>query len=99
MPALLMPTLTIKKFPDVLLARLKEKAIASRRSVTQEVLARLEASLQTKENEPGHVSYSESERQARAWEKIAGKWESNPSVHEEIKQLYKTRTRGRKVKM
>jgi hypothetical protein len=94
-----MSTLTIKKFPEILLAQLKEKAIASRRSVTQEVLARLEASLQQKEGDRDRVSYPESERQARAWEGMAAKWKSNLSVHEEIKQLYKARTRGRKVKM
>jgi plasmid stability protein len=94
-----MSTLTIKKFPEILLARLKEKAVASRRSVTQEVLARLEASLHERESERNQISHAEGERQARAWEGMAAKWKSNLSVHEEIKQLYKARTRGRKVKM
>ena len=93
-----MPTLTIKKFPDPLLSELKRKAGASRRSLTQEVLARLEASLL--ENQTGSspkISYGEAEHQADAWKAISGNWKSDLSVQEEIKQLYKARTRGRKV--
>ena len=94
-----MSTLTIKKFPDVLLARLREKATASRRSVTQEVLARLEASVHQAENDHSSSSYPDAERQADAWNAIGGKWRSKLTVQEEIKQLYKARTRGRKVKL
>lgn len=91
--------MTIKKFPEALLARLREKAAASRRSVTQEVLARLEASLHQKESEQNSTSYREAERQADSWNAIGGKWRSKLTVQEEIKQLYKARTPGRKVKL
>jgi plasmid stability protein len=95
-----MSTLTIKKIPDSLLSELKKKAGASRRSLTQEVLARLEASLQHHEAGPSSkASYSEAEHQAEAWTSIAGKWKSDLTVQEEIGQLYRARTRGRKVRL
>ena len=99
MHALVMPTMTIKKFPEPLLARLREKAAASRRSVTQEVLARLEASLHQNEGEHNSTSYREAERQADSWSAIGGKWRAKLTVQEEIRQLYKARTRGRTVKL
>lgn len=52
------------------------------------------------ENQTGpspKVSYSEAEDQADAWTAMSGKWKSDLTVQEEIKQLYKARTRGRKV--
>ena len=95
-----MATLTIKKFPETLLTRIKEKAVAARRSVTQEVLARLEASLEESvAPQNKHVSYSEADQQADAWAALSGKWKSDLSVQEEVRQLYKARTRGRNVKL
>jgi plasmid stability protein len=95
-----MSTLTIKKFPDPLLSELKKKAGASRRSLTQEVLARLEASILHHETgSSSKASYSEADYQAEAWSAIAGKWKSDLTVGEEIKLLYLARTRGRKVKL
>jgi hypothetical protein len=95
-----MSTLTIKKFPDPLLSELKKKAGASRRSLTQEVLARLEASVLDNDTPSSrNTSYSEAEHQTDAWKAISGKWKSDLTVEEEIKQLYQARTRGRKVKL
>jgi plasmid stability protein len=91
-------SLTIKKFPDELLDELKNRAAASRRSVTQEVLVRLDASLrEIPSTEAGNDSRHEAERQADAWSSLAGKWKSSISVKDEIAQIYKARTRGRKV--
>jgi plasmid stability protein len=95
-----MSTLTIKKFPEPLLSELKKKAGAARRSLTQEVLARLEASVLACETEPFPIaSYSEAEAQADAWKAVSGKWRSDLTVQEEIRQLYRARTPGRKVKL
>lgn len=95
-----MPTFTIKKFPDQLLLRLKEKALGSRRSLTQEVLSRLEDSLEAR----GHSAISgepklEAERQAAAWKALSGRWDSALTVREEIDSLFKARRRGRKVEL
>ncbi len=94
-----MATLTIKKFPDSLLARLKRTAAGARRSVTQEVLVRLEDSLKKKPAGDEAPFSADAERQAAAWEALAGRWESTASVQEEIDSLYKARTKGRKVNL
>lgn len=93
-----MPSVTIKKFPEPLLARLKKKAALARRSLTQEMLARLEASLHGSPISPP-LSYAEPEQQAEAWAALSGKWKSGLTVQEEITSLFKARTRGRKVEL
>ncbi len=93
-----MPSLTIKKFPDQLLLRLKEKALGSRRSLTQEVLSRLEDSLEARGlSATTERPKLEAERQVAAWKVLSGKWNSGLTVAEEIDSLYKARSRGRKV--
>jgi hypothetical protein len=95
-----MSTLTIKKFPEALLSELKKKAGVARRSLTQEVLVRLEASIMASETASSpKASYAEGEAQADAWKAMSGKWHSDLTVQEEIKQLYRMRTPGRKVKL
>lgn len=95
-----MPALTIKKFPEALLVELKQRANLSRRSLTQEVLRRLENSLLDADarRATSHPS-SEAAAQLKAWASIAGKWKSDFTVEEEVRQLYRARTRGRKVKL
>jgi len=94
-----MPAFTIKNFPNGLLKRLREEAGSARRSVTQEVLMRLEASLVQSAAAPrGASSYSSFDDQVKAWMALSGKWKSNLTVQEEIDRLYKARKRGRKVK-
>jgi hypothetical protein len=90
-----MPALTIKDFPNKLLTALKREAQRSRRSVTQEVLTRLEHSVAP----TNRAKYGSSERQAALWSKISGKWKSNLTVKEEVDRLYRARKRGRRVKL
>ena len=93
-----MASLTIKKFPDTLLRNLKEEAREARRSLTQEVLIRLEHSL-SKESRQQEFDRVEIERQATHWETLAGRWVSDLAVEEEIDQLYRARSAGRNVKL
>jgi hypothetical protein len=90
-----MSALTIKDFPNKLLNALKREARRSRRSVTQEVLRRLEESVAP----VNRGKYSSAERQAAIWSKISGKWKSNLTVKEEINRLYRARKRGRKIRL
>lgn len=100
MEAYNMPTLTIKKFPEPLLAELKHRASLSRRSLTQEVLRRLETSVLPEKAAPERAtSRSQAHRQSESWKAISGKWKSDLTVQEEVRQLYRTRTRGRKVEL
>ncbi len=93
-----MASLTIKKFPDSLLAKLKKEAREARRSLTQEVLIRLEHSL-SKESRRQEFDRVEIERQATQWETLSGRWVSDLAVEEEIDQLYAARSAGRNVKL
>ena len=92
-----MASFTIKKFPDDLLHKLKGEAAAARRSLTQEVLIRLEASLQGGDVENMHSS--EAMKQTEAWLTLPGRWESPLTVREEIEHLYRSRTEGRETKL
>jgi hypothetical protein len=90
-----MPALTIKNFPDKLLKTLRREAEGARRSVTQEVLRRLEDSVASK----GATNSRPLESQVKAWSRLSGKWKSNLTVKEEIDELYRARRRGRKVRL
>ena len=90
-----MSALTIKDFPDKLLAALRREAQRSRRSVTQEVLRRLEHSVAPASS----GKYGSAPEQAATWSKLSGKWKSNLTVKEEIDQLYRARRRGRKIQL
>jgi hypothetical protein len=90
-----MPALTIKNFPDKLLKALRREAEGARRSVTQEVLRRLEDSVASK----GATNSRPLESQVKAWSRLSGKWKSNLTVKEEIDELYRARRRGRKVRL
>lgn len=90
-----MPALTIKDFPGGLLKALKREANKSRRSVTQEVLTRLEDSVAP----ANRGKYGSAEKQIAIWSKLSGKWKSNLTVKEEVDQLYRARKRGRRIKL
>lgn len=47
-----MPSLTLKNMPEALLEALRNEAAANRRSLNQEVIVRLERSLETRTVEP-----------------------------------------------
>ena len=50
-----MPTITLKNVPKSLHGKLTKRAVAHKRSLTQEAIACLEETLQTSEPVPGHV--------------------------------------------
>lgn len=86
-----MPSLTIKDIPEELLERLRELAEHDRRSMTQEVIHLLDQVVTEREDR------SRADRQADAWEKLAGRWESDRSTDEAIEDIYESRTEGREV--
>ena len=87
--------MTIKSMPVSLLEKLKQRARGERRSLNQQVLYMLERALADTMTQ---VQVREqAERQAEAWRKLAGKWESDETVQEEIDAIYASRTVGREV--
>lgn len=88
-----MPAFTIKNFPNKLLTALRREAVRSRRSVTQEVLRRLENSVAPSPR----GKYRPAQDRLEIWSQIGGKWKSDLTVKEEIDRLYRARKRGRKI--
>ena len=94
-----MASVTIKDLPDDLLARLRERAAADKRSLNREVLHLLDTAL-SGAREADLVRH---ERQARdhvrLWSALAGRWQSNRDTASEIKNVYARRTKGRAVNL
>jgi len=88
-----MPAFTIKNFPNKLLIALRREAARSRRSVTQEVLRRLENSVALS----SRGKYRTAQDQVEIWSQIGGKWKSDLTIKEEVDRLYRARKRGRKI--
>ncbi|MEM1206296.1 MAG: hypothetical protein AAGN66_23895 [Acidobacteriota bacterium] len=88
-----MASLTLKNIPDDLLARLRAQAGEDRRSLNQQAIYLLERAL----GEPDPAA--EARRQVDLWGDLAGTWESDLSVREEIDSLYRSRSRGRDVEL
>ena len=90
--------ITLKNVPDSLLGQLRERAEADRRSLNQEILYLLEEAL--KEPTVGEAeerARAERLKQAEEWSRLAGLWQSDVPVKEEIEAIYAARTEGRKV--
>lgn len=94
-----MASLTLKNIPDSLLERLRARAAADRRSVTQEMIHLLEVSLDAASRTSGAEALAKARAQAEAWERLAGRWESDRSADEEIRGILSARTAGRDVEL
>jgi plasmid stability protein len=92
------PSLTIKNIPVPVLQRLRRRALAERRSLTQQALLLLEQGL-TAASAP-HASRADAVHdQVAAWRRLAGRWESDLSVEDEVREVYRSRTQGRDVEL
>jgi len=92
-----MPSLTLKNIPEPLLERLRERAGADRRSLTQEILFLLEEALARFPRERGMEAQARG--QADAWSKLSGGWRSDLDPEEEADRILAARTRGRDVEL
>lgn len=93
-----MAAITLKNVPENLLEQLRGRAELDRRSLNQEILYLLEEAL--KASTAGEVEERAREerlRQAKEWSRLAGLWQSDLPVEEEIARIYAARTEGRKV--
>ncbi len=91
-----MASMTLKNIPDSLLDRLRERAAADRRSVSQEMIHLLARSLETvPDADPDAPTAAHT--QAAAWARLAGRWQSDQSVEDEIREILAARTVGRNV--
>jgi hypothetical protein len=93
-----MTALTLKSLPDKLVESLRASAEAAHRSLNKEVIHRLERSFETPAMKANEEDFRVRE-QVAAWTKIAGSWQSDASIDEEIDALYAARTPGRDVEL
>ena len=82
-----MPALTLKNIPEELLQRLRDSAHRNRRSITSEVLARLDVALPPPPEEP-EVTLA----RLAAFRK---KWNIKPLTRAGMKQIQADKIRGR----
>ena len=90
-----MASFTIKNVPDDLLSRLRGRASEERRSLNQQILYLLESALIGTPDVGALKAHAE--RQAAAWGRLAGRWQSQQTVENEIASIYDQRTEGRAV--
>ncbi len=91
-----MASLTLKNLPDDLLRALRRAAQKDHRSLTREIIHRLESSLRGRGEHPTPRSRDAS-AQVAAWRKLAGKWKSDADRDTESDRLVGRRTSGREV--
>jgi hypothetical protein len=96
-----MATLTLRDFPDELLARLAKKQPADLdRSTLREIARRVSEAAgpdeECKKEEPGLRS---AHTQADAWARLAGRWKSDLPVEKEIEEILRARTAGREISL
>jgi len=92
-----MASITLKDIPEPLLERVRHRARSERRSLTQEIYCLLEAALQRPAQGSGRRD--EANVQAEAWARLAGRWQSDLPVDEEIDRILSGRTKGRAVSL
>ncbi len=93
-----MSSITIKDIPEDLLERLRRRAAYDRRSMNKEVVHLLDLAL-SGETAPADASTMARriDAQLQAWNRLAGRWESELEPADEIEQIYRARSPGRRV--
>ena len=79
-----MAAISLKNLPDTLVERIRARAVADRRSMTQEVVYLLEQAL----SDPAHTlatrQQQEAALQVEAWSRLAGQWQSDRTSSEDF---------------
>jgi plasmid stability protein len=93
-----MASVTIKDIPVEILERLRQRAAADHRSLNKEVIHLLGAAL-SHTFTPDNAAYKKevADRQAEAWDRLAGRWDSDQRVEDEIADIFSARSEGRDI--
>lgn len=91
-----MASLTLKNLPGDLLRALRRAAEKDHRSLTREIIHRLQASVRRRAERPAHMAQDAS-AQVAAWRRLAGRWESAVDRAAETRRLMERRSAGREV--
>ena len=70
-----MASISLKNLPDELLDRVRARAAADRRSMTQEIVYLLERALAAPDDTLETRQRQEAALQAEAWSRLAGRWQ------------------------
>ena len=95
-----MPSVTIKDIPDEIMVRLRRRATSDHRSLNKEVIHLLDAAL-SNHIAPDDMVHKRAvaDRQAEAWNRLAGRWDSDRPIEEEIADIYSARSEGRDINL
>ena len=94
-----MASITIKGIPDRLLARLRKRAAAEKRSMNKEIIRLLDLNLPEERIHPAEQHRTLAVTQAEAWSRLAGRWISDVPVEDEVGGLYSARSGGREIEL
>jgi plasmid stability protein len=94
-----MPSLTIKDIPDEVLAGLRARAAADRRSMSKEAIYLLERALSAEVGEKPARLREQARAQVEAWTRLAGRWRSDVDAATEIEAIYSARSSGRAIEL
>jgi hypothetical protein len=89
--------LTIKGLPDDLGSALKRAAERSHRSLNGEIVHRLLHSFEQRKPGVSPRLAESPDEVANIWTKLAGEWQSDLSLEDELAALYASRSSGRDV--
>ena len=94
-----MASLTLKNIPNPLLVQLRASAKEHRRSLNQEAILLLESAMREPDGKAIQLLRTSAEAQVRIWKDLSKQWRSSTTVKEDIANIYRARTRGRKVRL
>lgn len=94
-----MATLTVRNIPDRALERLREWAVADRRSLNNEIVVVLENAVEPPASPPGEGSLRvmSAAAQIQRWEDLCGRWRDDREWEEIVSDIAGHRTAGREV--
>jgi plasmid stability protein len=90
-----MSSLTIKNIPTSLLDKIRSQAAADRHSLTQEIIFLLETALNNLASTTTADARQTADQQLTIWRQLAGQWQSDQTVADEIQAIYQKRSQGR----
>lgn len=93
-----MTSMTIKDIPDFLMDQVRCDAERHHRSVNKAFIHLVELGLHGQMPAQGYDP-REAARQIALWNELAGQWESNLTVEDEINAIYASRSLGREVQL
>jgi len=100
-----MKTVTVRNIPENVINTIRVLSKSERRSINNEFLVLIETGINTvlsslSDNKMiSHLESADSEKQLRAWEEIAGKWEDSRDTSEIIRDIVDSRSEGREVSL